>query len=560
MHIARTKAALIAAAVAVGLVATACSSDRDNGDDGGGGGDGGAATERFIFGTSQDPGSLDPSLESDGETFRISRQVLETLLDHESGTLELTGGLAETWESNPEGTEWTFNLREGVTFHDGDELTGEVVCANFDRWYNWTGALQTNALSYYWQAKFGGFANNEDPETPESNYAGCEADGLTATISIKEPSANFPGAFSLAAFSIHSPTSLAAYEGDEASGEGANLSRPAYSDDPTKIAGTGPFKYESWDQGAGEVTISRFDDYWGEKAGVDEVVFRAIGDEGTRRQALISGEIHGYDLVAPGDIAQLEDAGMQVPVREVYNLFYMAMTQESHEALGDLKVRQAIAHALDRQGLVDTQLPEGGVIADQFVPLTDAGHSDEVPQYEYDPQKAKDLLAEAGWEDLELEFCYPTETSRPYMPSSDSLFEVLKADLQAAGITIKDKPMQWNPDYLDSTRAGDCPLYMLGWTGDFNDSYNFLGTWFAGYSEEWGFRNDEIFDALAVASKEPDPETRTEMYKDINVMVMEYLPGVPISSSPPSIAFAADVNPPKVSALTQEKFAEVSFK
>jgi peptide/nickel transport system substrate-binding protein len=558
MHIARSKAALIAAAVAVGLLATACGSDRDNGDDSGGGD---AATERFIFGTSQNPGSLDPSLESDGETFRISRQVLETLLDHESGTLELTGGLAETWDSNPEGTEWTFNLREGVKFHDGDELTADVVCANFERWYNWTGPLQTNALAYYWRAKFGGFADNEDPETPEANYAGCESDGaLTAVIKINEPSANFPGAFSLAAFSIHSPTSLEAYAGDEASGEGANLSRPAYSDDPSKIAGTGPFQYKSWNQGASEVTLSRFDDYWGEKAGVDELVFRAMGDEGTRRQALISGEIHGYDLVAPGDISVLEAEGMQVPVREVYNLFYLAFTQEAHEALENLQVRQAIAHALDRQGLVDTQLPEGGVTADQFVPVTDDGHSDQVPAYDYDPEKAKSLLADAGYADLQLEFCYPTETSRPYMPSSDSLFEVLKADLQAAGISIVDKPMQWNPDYLDSTRNGDCPLYVLGWTGDFNDSYNFLGTWFAGYSAEWGFRNDEIFDALAVASKEPDPETRVAMYKDINVTIMEFLPGVPISSSPPSIAFAANVNPPKVSALTQENFSEVSFK
>jgi peptide/nickel transport system substrate-binding protein len=558
MHIARSKAALIAAAVTIGLVATACGSDRS---DDGGDGDDAAGGDTFIFGAAGDPGSLDPSLESDGETFRITRQVLETLLDHESGGSELEGGLAETWDSNEEGTEWTFNLRSGVKFHDGEDLTAEVVCQNFERWYNWTGTFQTNALSYYWQAEFGGFAENESEDTPEANYAGCEAsDELTAVISLNEASAIFPGAFSLAAFAIHSPKSLETYEGDEASGEGDTISRPEYSQDPSAIAGTGPFQYSGWNRSNGEVTITRFDDYWGEKAGLDEIVFRTLPDEGARRQALETGEIHGYDLVAPADVETLTAAGFQVPVRGVFNLFYLAFTQERNEALEDINVRTAIAHALDRQGLVDTQLPDGGVVATQFVPDTIDGYSDSVPTYDYDADKATQMLADAGQEDLKVEFCYPTEVTRPYMPAPDAMFELMKADLEAVGVTVTPKPMKWTPDYLDTTRAGGCDLYLLGWTGDFNDAYNFLGTWFDGYSAEWGFRNDEIFDALAAASVEPDVDTRVAMYEDINNLVMEYLPGVPISSSPPSIAFAENVNPPNVSPLTQEKFSEASFK
>ena len=241
MHIARSKAALIAAAVALGLVATACSSDRD--DDNGSDGDSSAAGGTFIFGAAGDPGSLDPSLESDGETFRISRQVLETLLDHESGGSELEGGLAETWDSNDAGTEWTFNLRDGVKFHDGEDLTAEVVCLNFERWYNWTGTFQSSALSYYWQAEFGGFAENENEDTPDANYLGCEAtDELTAVISLEKPSAVYPGAFSLAAFAIHPPKSLEAYSGDQARGEGDSISKPADRQEPSQIAGAGPLQ------------------------------------------------------------------------------------------------------------------------------------------------------------------------------------------------------------------------------------------------------------------------------------------------------------------------------
>ncbi|WP_259453567.1 ABC transporter substrate-binding protein [Streptomyces ginkgonis] len=558
MSIARPKAVrTLAAIAAIGVIATGCSSDRDNGGDSGGSG----PTGTFVFGAAGDPASLDPSLASDGETFRVTRQVFETLIDHKPGTSELEGGLAETWESNDTGTEWTFNLRDGVTFHDGSDLTGEVVCANFDRWYNWSGTYQNTTLSYYWQTIFGGFANNENDETPEANYVGCTApDELTAVIEVAQPSANYPGGFSLAAFGIHSGPALEAYAEDDASGEGDAITFPGYSQEAGTVAGTGAFKVDGWNKGNGEVSLSRFDDYWGETAGVEKLVFQTIPEESARRQALQSGDIHGYDLVAPADVKTLSDAGFQVPTRDVFNIFYLGITQDSNPALENLDVRTAIAHALDRQNLVDTQLPEGGVVATQFMPDTVAGYSDNVTTYDYDPELAQQLLADAGEENLTLTFCYPTEVTRPYMPSPADLYEVMRADLEAVGITVQPKALKWNPDYTEVTRDGGCNLYLLGWTGDFNDGYNFLGTWFANYQKEWGFENEELFDLLERASTEPDVEARVALYEEANEFVMDFLPGVPISSSPPSIAFSADVNPPTVSPLTQEVFAEASFK
>ncbi|MFG2734820.1 ABC transporter substrate-binding protein [Streptomyces harbinensis] len=558
MSIARPKAVrTLAAIAAIGVIATGCSSDRDNGGDSGGSG----STGTFVFGAAGDPASLDPSLASDGETFRVTRQVFETLIDHKPGTSELEGGLAETWESNGTGTEWTFNLRDGVTFHDGSDLTGEVVCANFDRWYNWSGTYQNTTLSYYWQTIFGGFANNENDETPEANYVGCTApDELTAVIEVAQPSANYPGGFSLAAFGIHSGPALEAYAEDDASGEGDAITFPGYSQEAGTVAGTGAFKVDGWNKGNGEVSLSRFDDYWGETAGVEKLVFQTIPEESARRQALQSGDIHGYDLVAPADVKTLSDAGFQVPTRDVFNIFYLGITQDSNPALENLDVRTAIAHALDRQNLVDTQLPEGGVVATQFMPDTVAGYSDKVTTYDYDPELAQQLLADAGEENLTLTFCYPTEVTRPYMPSPADLYEVMRADLEAVGITVQPKALKWNPDYTEVTRDGGCNLYLLGWTGDFNDGYNFLGTWFANYQKEWGFENEELFDLLERASTEPDVEARVALYEEANEFVMDFLPGVPISSSPPSIAFSADVNPPTVSPLTQEVFAEASFK
>ncbi|MFD5424092.1 ABC transporter substrate-binding protein [Streptomyces sp. NPDC127084] len=541
------------AVLAVGLIATGCSSERGDGDKGAG--------DTFVFGAPGDPGALDPALASDGETFRVTRQAFEALLEHESGGSKLVGGLAEKWSSDPAGKVWTFNLRKGVKFHDGEALNAAAVCANYDHWFNWKGTYQSSAVSYYWQTIMGGFKVNEDKEAPKANYKSCTAkDENTAVIEVNEPSANLPGGFSLQALAIHSPKAIKEYEKQDASAKGDAITYPKYSQEAGTVAGTGPYKITKWNKANKEVSLERFDDYWGEKAKVKNLVFRTIDTEDGRRQALQAGDINGYDLVAPADIKTLQGAGFEVPTRDVFNIFYLGMSQEKNPALKKPQVRQAIAHAIDRENLVKTQLPEGGKVATQFMPDTVAGHSDKVKTYAFDTAKAKSLLATAKESSLAVEFCYPTEVTRPYMPAPQDIFELIKADLEKAGIKVTPKPMKWAPDYLDATEAGSCDLHMLGWTGDFNDGYNFIGTWFAGYDKQWGFKDEKVFQAVKAGSLEADPTKRVDLYKAANEAIMDYLPGVPLSSSPPAIAFGKNVNPPKVSPLTQENFAEVSFK
>jgi peptide/nickel transport system substrate-binding protein len=556
MRITKSRVArAITAAVAVGLIATGCSSERDtdNKSDG--------KKDTFVFAGAGDPASLDPALASDGETFRVTRQAFEALLEHESGGTDLVGGLAETWSSNDKGTVWTFNLRKGVKFHDGETLNAEAVCANYDHWFNWTGTYQSSAVSYYWQTILGGFAKNEDKEAPEANYKSCTAkDENTAVIEVKEPSANLPGGFSLNALAIHSPKAIKEYEKQEATAKGDAITYPKYSQEAGTVAGTGPYKIVKWNKGNKEVTLERFDDYWGEKAKIKNLVFRTIDTEEGRRQALQAGDIDGYDLVAPADVKTLEKQGYVVPTRGVFNLFYVGMSQGANKALKKKEVRQAIAQAIDKENLVKTQLPEGGKVADQFMPDTIAGYSKKVAQYPYDTAKAKDLLKKAGEQKLQIEFCYPTEVTRPYMPAPQDLFELMKADLEKAGITVKPKAMKWNPDYSDAVQVGSCALHLMGWTGDFNDGYNFIGTWFAGFDKQWGFKDKKVFDAVNAGSKMGKAEERTAAYEKANEVIMDYLPGVPVSSSPPAIVFGKNVNPPNVSPLTQEIFAETSFK
>ncbi|WP_324275745.1 ABC transporter substrate-binding protein [Blastococcus brunescens] len=147
------------------MTLSACaSSDRDSGEEGGeetGG--------TMVFGAAGDPAMLDPAFGSDGETFRVSRQIFEGLLGNELGGTEAVPELAEDWEVSEDGLEYTFNLQQDVTFHDGTDFNAEAVCFNFDRWYNWEGLAQSPSASYYYQAVFGGFANT--PDTPASTRA-----------------------------------------------------------------------------------------------------------------------------------------------------------------------------------------------------------------------------------------------------------------------------------------------------------------------------------------------------------------------------------------------------
>jgi peptide/nickel transport system substrate-binding protein len=560
----RVLAASAAALTAVTLAACA-SSDRDSG---GGGGEGESQSGgTLVFGAAGDPAMFDPAFGSDGETFRIARQIHEGLLTNEAGGTEPVPALAEDYEVSEDGLEYTFNLRQGVTFHDDTDFNAEAVCFNFDRWYNFEGLAQSPSASYYYQAVFGGFAST--PDTP-SIYESCEAtDENTAVIRLTQVTSKFPAALSLPAFSIQSPTALQEYDADNLSGSEDALTYSEYAlEHPT---GTGPFRFESWDRGNGQVTIVRNEDYWGEAALLDEIIFRTISDQNTRRQELQAGSIDGYDFVAPADYQTLEDEGFQVLVRDPFNILYLGFNggnvpgTNANPALQDPRVRQAIAHAIDRDTVVSSLLPEGAEVATQFMPPTVDGWAEDVTTYEYDPARARQLLQEAGAEGTTLRFYYPTDVSRPYLPDPAAIYQVVSQNLTDAGFTIEPVALPWNPDYLNAVQAGQADIHLLGWTGDYNDAYNFIGTFFAEASNnqasaEFGaFSAPEIFAALARADAEPDPAARTELYQEANRLIMDYLPGVPISHSPPALVVAEDVSGLEPSPLTAETFSSVSI-
>ncbi|MGH3736565.1 MAG: ABC transporter substrate-binding protein [Micromonosporaceae bacterium] len=554
MQVRRLKAAVaVAAAVTLAAGLTGCAESKR--------GEGGSAKDKLVFGAAGAPSNFDPVFATDGETFRVNRQMYDTLISHKPGTAELAPGLAESWEHSSDGKEWTFKLRTGVKFHDGTDFNAEAVCANFDRWYNLS-AEPAQAQAAYYLDVFGGFKKNTSEDFGKSLYDSCEAtDESTAVVKLTGFAGKFPAAFTLTSLSMSSPEAMKKYDADNVTQEGEAFNYPAYAmEHPT---GTGPYKFVKYDEANGTVTLVRNDDYWGEKAKIKDLIFKVISDENARKQELRSGTIDGFDLPSPADYKSLKADGFNLQVRDAFNVLYMGINQKGPaKKLADVRVRKAIAYALNREELVKTKLPEGAEVASQFMPSTVTGYTDDVEKYDYDLDKAKALLKEAGAEGLTLKFYYPTEVTRPYMPNPKEIYQVLANDLTKAGFKIEPVAKPWT-DYLDATgqtRAHD--IHLLGWTGDFNYAGNFVGTFFGRGKPQFGDEGmKDMFAEIAKADATVDANEAKAAWEEVNRKVAStWLPAVPISHSPPAIVVAKNVKGLTPSPLTQEEFYTVYFE
>lgn len=542
----------IAGAVALSLAACATS---QRGQTDPGGKTGGTLT----FGAEGAPKLFDPFYATDGATFRVTRQLFEGLVGFKPGTAQVAPELASSWDHSADGKTWTFHLLSGVKFTDGTDFNADAACANFTRWYGQKGAAQSEAVSQYWVDNFGGFSDGKDP----SLYKGCTVkDPNTIEVDLNKSTSKFPDVLGLPAFAMQSPAAMKQYDSDNVQAQGDSFTYPAYGlEHPT---GTGPFKFVKYDKANNTIELARNDSYHGDKAKLDKLVFKIIPDETARKQALQAGDIDGYDFPAPADWATLKQ-NYKLEIRPAFNILYLGINQGGNPKLLDPRVRQALAYGINRDQLVKSQLPEGAKVADEFIPDTVDGYNQGVTKYTYDPDKAKQLLAQAGASDLTLNFYWPSEVTRPYMPSPKDIFGAMSADLQKIGVKVNATTKPWNGGYLDDVDAHKPDVFLLGWTGDFNTPDNFLNAFFgdptnrmnAGKSP-WG---QKLADEIKAADAEPDQAKRTALYQALNAEIVspDELPAIPISHSPPAIVVKKNVEGLVPSPLTSEEYGPVSL-
>jgi peptide/nickel transport system substrate-binding protein len=521
------------------------------------------ASDTLVFGTAAEPTSLDGAVVSDGESLRIIDQITEGLVGLKPGTTTIQPELARSWKATNAGRVWTFNLRRGVTFHDGTPFNAKAVCANFDRWYNFTGPFASDATSYYYYTVFTGYKKKAAGLTNNPLYRSCRAPNQsTAIITLRRANASFLGALTMSSFHIQSPTAMTKYGANKGtlSKDGVFTPGGQYGVPGGQAVGTGPFKLESWRIGD-KLVLVRNDSYWGRKAILRSVIFRAIPDNAARLQALQTGEIQGYDLVEPQDIPTIKgNSKLKVLDRPAFNVAYVTINQKVKPFDNPL-VRQAVAHGLDRAGVVKAFYAGRGEVAHEFMPPVVLGYAQNVKKYPYNPARAKQLLQQAGLTlPVEVEFWYPTDVSRPYMPDPAKNFQAFAASLNNSGFKVVPKSAPWRPDYVGRVQSGTAgALNLIGWTGDYGDPDNFVGTFFKTEQGQWGFNNPRIFNLLEKAVTETNAAKRKAMYQQANRLIMNFLPGVPYAHTKPALGFQRNVIGYKPSPVSLESFATVRF-
>lgn len=505
----------------------------------------------FTFGTPADPAGLDPAYALDSETFRITRQMFEGLVGVDPDTGSPTPSLATEWRESSDGRAYTFTLRREVTFHNGEPFNADAVCQNFDRWYNTPAEIQAAVSGLAFESVFRGFA-----DTPaESLYEGCTAvTPFTVRINLQEPLTGFIQALTLPSFAISSPRALAELNPDQLTGNRNGFPISAYAEAPV---GTGPFRFVSWEEHT--VRLRAYDGYWGEQGDVRTVVFNTLARPESRLRALQRGDIDGYDLVTPASLRDLVRDGKQILQRDPFSVLYLGINQ-AEPLLADVRMRQAISHAIDKQALIDKFFISGTKQAKEFVPPSLGVTNTDITDYGYDQQKARDLLAELGYAGQAIPFTYPLNITRSYLPTPELVYAEISRQLTAVGLNIRPVPVPWSEGYLEKVRvSADHGLHLLGWNGSYRDPDNFLGSLFDSGTAEFGYSDPLLLNAIDTARTLPNGDERNEAYREISESLAQEVPGVPIAYPISALAMSDRVVSYPVSPVLDEVFNQIEL-
>jgi peptide/nickel transport system substrate-binding protein len=521
---------------------------------GGGGGGGGGST--FIFARGADSISLDPINATDGESFRVTRQVMDTLLDFAPESFDMVPALAtEIPKAEDGGRSYTLKLRKGVKFHDGTEFNADAVKFNFDRWrdtknpYHKGGGEATADFAYY-AGQFGGFDDDSIIESVEA------LDDYTVRFSLKKPQGPFTRNLTMSPFAIASPAAIK-----------KNVDN--FWQEPV---GTGPYKFINWERNS-QVRVEANDNWWGSSLPasqgyggphIKQVIIKSIPDNTQRVAALTGNQISGADGLVPDDVPAIEKQdGLTLEFRPPNTIGYLAMNNEK-PPFDDPKVRQAFNYAINIPRIVETVLRGTGEVASNYMPSLLPFFNESVKPYPYDPGKAKQMLKDAGVENLETELWY-MPIPRPYMPDAKSIAQVMQADLEKVGVTAKLVTFEW-ATYITKTTSGEHPMCLLGWTGDNGDPDNFLNVLLNSASATKTdannvayYKNPEVDKLLEKGQTTVEEGARRDAYYKAQEILHRDAPWVPIAYVKPPIGLQDTVKNFDPNPTSSEAFNPVSL-
>ncbi len=509
-----------------------------------------AQATTLVYCSEGSPEGFNPSLYTAGTTFDASGQtVYDRLVSFERGSTKILPGLAESWEVSEDGKVYTLNLRKGVVFHTTKEFTpsrefnADDVIFSFER--------QWKTDHPYHKVGGGNYEYFNGMSMPDLLDKIEKKDDHTVIFTLKRPEAPF-----IANLAMDFASILSAEYADQLSEAGT----PEMID--LKPVGTGPFVFVDYKKDS-SIRYMANEKYWGGKAAVDKLIFAITPDASVRYAKVKAGECHIMPYPNPADLAQMgKDDEINLLEQEGMNVGYLAFNVEK-KPLDNVKVRQALSYAINKDAIIDAVFQGAGVVAKNPIPPTIWSYNDAVEDHAYDPEKAKALLAEAGMADGFETDIWAMPVQRPYNPNARRMAEMIQADWAKIGVKAKIVTYEW-AEYLKRTKDGEHQTVLLGWTGDNGDPDNFLavllGCDAVGGSNRARFCHEPFEDLIQKAKTVTDIDERTKLYEEAQVIFKEQAPWVTIAHSKVFMPVRKEVQDYRISPLGLHIFYGVDLR
>jgi ABC-type transport system substrate-binding protein len=497
----------------------------------------------LIFGCAGDADKLDPADVTDGESTERTDSIFEGLVAYKDGSAEIEPCLATSWDISADGKNMTFTLRQGVKFHDGTDFNADAVVFSFERQYNASHPYHQYGEWAYWGYMF------SDIEKVE------KLDEYKVKIVLSRPNAAIMTSLAMFTVAIVSPTNAETWKEDA-------FKHPV---------GTGPFKFVEWVKDD-HITVEAFEDYWGGAPKLDKIIYRVITDPSARLLAIQAGEINGMEFPDPASFDTIEaDTDLQLLTAPGMNVGYLAInngygyndtngngmhdsdepwvkTPGYFEPFTNRSVRQAINYAIDKESIVENLYKGTAIVAKNGMPPFMLGYNDDIVDYPYDPDMARELLTEAGYPNGFNTTLWVMPVSRPYMFDPPKIGEAIQSYLADVNINVDIYQIDWST-YLEKTQAGEHPMCLLGWTGDNGDPDNFMNVLYGANQCTLGtagnvafYNNTEVQDLFSEALQTYDTSERARLYEEAQVIIHEDAPFVYLAHANQNLIFTKNVN------------------
>ncbi|WP_252274735.1 ABC transporter substrate-binding protein [Pseudomonas subflava] len=477
--------------------------------------------------------------------------VYERLVQFAPGSTRIVPALAESWEVGADGLTYTFTLRKGVQFHQtpwfkpSRELNADDVLWSFqrqrDKDHPWH-ALSPRGYPYF---EAMGFA-----ELIEKIEA---LDEHRVRFTLKHPEAPFLADLAMGFTSIYS----AEY-----------AEQLLDAETPQKLnsqpIGTGPFVFERYAKDA-QVRFAGNPHYWGGKPALDRLLLAITPDPNTRIQQLKAGACQIAVFPRPSDVPALrENKDLQVLELDSLLTAYVAINTR-HKPLDDVRVRQAINLAFDRQAYLRAQYGEGNAtLAAAPYPATLLGYDERLQPWPKDLERARQLLAEAGHEKgLKLSI-WTRSGGGPTNPNPGIGAQMLQADLAAIGIQADIRVFEWG-ELIKRAKNGEHDLVFMGWAGDNGDPDNFLTPNLSCAAAESGenqagWCHKEFDQLIREARRVAEPQRRAALYREALAIFQDQAPWIALAHPKQFAVLRKDVEGFVLSPLGSNNFAHVRRK